>query len=120
VFTLLSSSLRLPQGACTQEIAKEHLNVNYACHDQLDSTPPKIPRQLLSDMDITREEEKALKIIEEATDAWRAEHDIPGTDSLLEMMQADEMQKRERSDTVSTYFSVSHDQKKARIYSIPK
>jgi hypothetical protein len=41
-------------------------------------------------MHITREEEKALKIKEEATDACREEHDIPGTDSLLEMMKADE------------------------------
>jgi hypothetical protein len=68
-------------------------------------------------MHITREEEKALKIKEEATDAWREEHDIPGTESLLEMIQAEEMQK-ERSDTVSTAFSDSHDPKRARIYLI--
>jgi hypothetical protein len=76
-----------------------------------DSTPPKIPRQLLADMHITREEEKALKIKEEATDAWREEHDIPGTESLLEMMQAEEMQKRGRSDTVSTVFLTAMTQK---------
>ena len=43
--------------------------------------------------------------------AWREEHDIPGTDSLLELMQAEEIQKRGRSDTVSTVLSDSHDQK---------
>ena len=48
--------------------------------------PPKIPRQLLANMFITREEEKALKVTEDATDAWRVEHDIPGTDSLLELI----------------------------------
>jgi len=85
-----------------------------------DSTPPKIPRQLLADMHITREEEKALKITEEATDAWREEHDIPCTESLLEMIQAEEIQKRERSDTVSTAFSDSHDPKRPQIYSIPE
>jgi hypothetical protein len=54
------------------------------------------------------------------TDAWREEYNIPGIDSLLEMVQAEEMQKRGRSDTLSTVFSDSHDQKKARIYAIPE
>ena len=71
-------------------------------------------------MHITREEEKALGIKIEATDAWREEHDIPGTESLLEMMQAEEIQKRERSDTVSTAFSDSHEPKRAQIYPIPE
>ena len=47
-------------------------------------------------------------------------HDIPGSESLLEMMQAEEIQKRGRSDTVSTTFSDSHDLKRARIYPIPE
>ena len=76
-------------------------------------TPPKIPRQLLADMHSTKEEEKALKITEEVTDTWREEHNIPGTERLLEMMQAEDMLKRGRSDTVSTAFSESHDQKRA-------
>ena len=50
-------------------------------------------RQLLADMHIRKEEEKALNIEEEATDSWREEHNIPGTESLLKMMQAEEMQK---------------------------
>ena len=73
------------------------------------STPPKIPKQLLADMHIAREEENALKITEEATHARREEHDIPGIDSLLELMQAEEIQKRGRSDTVSTVLSDSYD-----------
>jgi len=68
----------------------------------------------------TREEEKALWIKEEVTVAWREEHNIPGTGSLLEMIQTEEMQKSGRSDTVSTVFSDSNDQKKARICDIPE
>ena len=70
-------------------------------------------------MHITKEEEKAL-VKEELTVAWREEHNIPGAESLLELIQAEEMQKRGRSDTVSTFFSHSHDQKRARIYAIPE
>jgi hypothetical protein len=40
-------------------------------------------------MHTRKEEEKALNIKEEATDAWREEHNIPGTESLLEMVQAE-------------------------------
>ena len=69
-------------------------------------------------MDITRDEEKALGIKEKVTVAWREEQNIPGISSLLEMIQAEEMQKGGRSDTVSTVFSNSHDQKRARIYQI--
>ena len=43
----------------------------------------------MADMHIRKEEEKALNIKEEATDAWREEHNIPGTESLLEMVQAE-------------------------------
>ena len=59
-------------------------------------------------MDITRDEEKALWIKEKVTVAWREEQNISGTASLLEMIQAEEMQKGGRSDTVSTVFSNSH------------
>ena len=40
-------------------------------------------------------------------------NDIPGTESLLEMMEAEEQQKRDRSDTASTAFSDSHVPKKS-------
>ena len=57
-------------------------------------TSPKIPRQLMADMHITKEEKKALGIEEEVTACWREQHDIPGSESLLEMMQAEEAQKK--------------------------
>ena len=47
-------------------------------------------------------------------------NDIPGTESLMEMMEAEEQQKRDRSDTASTSFSDSHVPKRARIHSIPE
>jgi hypothetical protein len=65
-------------------------------------------------------EEKALGIKEDITVAWREEHNIPGTESLLEMIQAEKMQKKGRSDTLSTVFYDSHNQKRARIYVIPE
>jgi hypothetical protein len=64
-------------------------------------------------MHITSEEGKALNITEEATDALREEHDLPCTESLLEMVHTQEIQKRRRSDTVSTAISDRHDQKRA-------
>jgi hypothetical protein len=103
-----------------QTIWKYNALFHLTSEHSTDSTPPQIPRQLLADMHITKEEEKALGVKPEATDAWREEHDIPGTDSLLEMMEADEVQKRERSDTVSTAFSDSHDPKRPRICAIPE
>src|ERR1700683_193126 len=44
-------------------------------------TPPKIPRQLLSHMHITKEEEKALGIKEEVAVTWREEHNILGIET---------------------------------------
>ena len=41
-------------------------------------------------------EEKALNIAEKVTDTYREKNDIPGTESLLEMMEAEEQQKRDR------------------------
>jgi hypothetical protein len=42
-----------------------HLTIEHATG----STPPQIPRQLLVDMHIRKEEEKAFNIEEEATDS---------------------------------------------------
>ena len=72
----------------------------------------------MSHINITRDGEKAFGIKEKVTVAWRKEQNIPGTASPLEMIQAEEMQKGGRSDTVSTIFSNSHDLKRARIYQI--
>ena len=41
-------------------------------------------------------EEKALNIAEKVIDTYRKKNDIPGTESLLEMMEAEEQQKRDR------------------------
>ena len=40
-------------------------------------------------MHIRKEEEMALNIKQEATDAWRKEHNIPAIESLLEMIQTE-------------------------------
>jgi len=58
-------------------------------------------------MHITREEEKALGIKEDVTVAWREEHNILGTEGLLEMIQAEEMQKKKREIRCSfhTFYS---------------
>jgi hypothetical protein len=74
----------------------------------------------LADMHIRKKEEKAFNIAEKVTDTYRKKNDIPGTESLLEMMEAEEQQKRDRSDTASTAFSDSHVPKRARINSIPE
>ena len=59
-------------------------------------------------MDIMRGEEKDLGMKEKVTVAWREEQNIPGTASLLEMIEAEEIQKGGRSDTVSTVISNSN------------
>ena len=65
------------------------------------TTLPTITGQLLVDIFISKEEEKALKFEEEITDLYRKEYNIP--DTLLEMRE--EWEKRKRSDTVSTVSS---------------
>jgi hypothetical protein len=77
----------------------------------IDSTPPEIPRQLLADMHITRER-KGLK---EAADFW---HDIPGTESVLEMMQAEEPPKRGDQTKFPQLCLAVMTQKHLKIYSI--
>ena len=59
--------------------------MSLVCHDPLDFDLISVK---LGWRNITREEEKALKITEEATHAWREEHDITDTGSL-ELMQAE-------------------------------
>jgi hypothetical protein len=46
------------------------------------STPPSIPGQLLVQMFITKEEEKALGILEHDTDDWRRQNNIPDSDGV--------------------------------------
>ena len=76
------------------------------------STPPLIPGQLLVQMFITKEEEKALGISEHNTVDWRRENNIPDTDVVKLGLT------RKRSDTGSTAHSDSHDQKRNRLEEI--
>jgi hypothetical protein len=76
------------------------------------STPPSIPGQLLVQMFITKEEERALGISEHSTVDWRRQNNIPDSDGVQLG------QTRKRSDTVSTAHSDSHDQKRNRLKEI--
>ena len=76
------------------------------------STPPSIPGQLLVQMFITKEEEKALGIAERTTVDWRKQNNIPDSDGV-ELGQT-----RKRSDTMSTAHSDSHHQKRNRLEGI--
>ena len=67
-------------------------------HSDHDGTLPKIPRELLQSMFITRAEEKALQVTEEQTRVWRDDNEMPNTEGLLEMLE--EREKRSRSNTV--------------------
>ena len=77
------------------------------------STPSAIPGQLLVQIFISKEEERTLGIQEVATNTWREENNIPDSDSFQELLQ--NIQKRDRSDTVSTAFSDSHDPKRYKL-----
>ena len=63
-------------------------------------------------MFITKEEERALGILEHDTLDWRRQNNIPDSDEV-------ELGKtRKRSDTVSTVHSDSHDQKRNKLEEI--
>ena len=76
------------------------------------STPPSIPGQLLVQMFITKEKEKALGILEHNTVNWRKKNNIPDSD-VFELGKI-----RKRSETVSTSNSDSHNQKRNRLEEI--
>jgi hypothetical protein len=69
------------------------------------------------DIFVSKEEEKALKIEEDATDLYRNDHNIPDTDGLE--MRA-EWEKRKRSDTISTVSSDKHGSKRSKVDTIEK
>src|ERR1700729_2302729 len=73
------------------------------------STPPSIPGQLLVQMFIIKEEEKALGISEHNTVDWRRQHNIPDTDGFELWLT------RKRSDTISTAHSDSYDKRLEEI-----
>src|SRR6267154_4062642 len=65
-----------------QTIWKYNVLFHLASEHSTGTTPPKITGQLLVNMFVSKEEEKALKIEEEDTDWYRKEHNIPDTDGL--------------------------------------
>jgi hypothetical protein len=67
---------------------------------------------------MAKEEENALGIHERVTNSWRERNNIPDSDGFQELVQ--NMQKRDRSDTVSTSFSDSHDPKRSKLGGIPE
>jgi hypothetical protein len=72
------------------------------------STHPSIPGQLLVQIFINKEEERALGIPEHNTIDWRRQNNIPESDGIeLKLGET-----RKRSDTVSTTHSNSQYQKK--------
>jgi len=78
------------------------------------STPPSIPGQLLVQIFINKEEEKAPDIPEHNTIDWRRQNNIPDSDSdVFELGKT-----RKRSDTVSMSHSDSHDKKRNRLEEI--
>jgi hypothetical protein len=77
-------------------------------------TPPSIPGQLLVQIFINKEEERALGIPEHNTIDWRRQNNIPDSDGIeLKLGET-----RKRSDTVPTTHSNSQDQKRNRLQEI--
>ena len=101
-----------------QTIWKYNALYHLASEHSTGITPPSIPGQLLVQMFIQKEEEMALSIQETVTNSWREQDNIPDSDGFQEMEQ--NVQKRERSDTVSTSHSDSHDPKRHRLGGIPE
>ena len=83
-------------------------------HSIGDTSPP-IPGQFLVQIFITKEEERALGILEQATTRWRRQDNIPDSDGLKPSSQGTQVDKRNRSDTVSTANSDKHDGKRHRL-----
>jgi len=99
-----------------QTIWKYNALFHLASEHSTGTTPPTITGQLLVDMFISKEEEKALKIEEEITDLYRKEYNIPDTDGLLEMKE--EWEKRKRSESVSTVSSDKPGSKRPKVDTI--
>jgi hypothetical protein len=106
-----SSVSRVPQ-----TIWKYNALFHLASEHSTGTTPPTIPGQLLVDIFVSKEEEKALKIEEDTTELYRMDHNIPDTDGLLEMRE--EWEKRKRSDTISTVSSDKHGSKRSKVDTI--
>jgi hypothetical protein len=83
-------------------------------HSIGDTSPP-IPGQFLVQIFITKEEEGALGIQEQATKRWRRQNNIPDSDGFETSPQGPQVDKRNRSDTVSTDNSDKHDGKRHKL-----
>ena len=57
----------------------------------------------------------ALGIQEQVTTCWRRENNIPDSDGFEDYLQSPEVDKRNRSDTVSTVNSDKHDGKRHKL-----
>ena len=79
-------------------------------------TSPHIPGQLLVQIFITKGEERALGIQEQVTASWRRQNNIPDSDSFDTYLQGPQVDKRNRSDTVSTANSDRHDKRHKLVY----
>ena len=79
-----------------QTIWKYNALFHLASEHSTGTTPPTITGQLLVDIFVSKEEEKASKFEEEVTDLYRMHHNIPDTDGLLEMRKNG---KKERDQT---------------------
>lgn len=83
-------------------------------HSIGDTSPP-IPGQLLVQIFITKEEERALGIQEQVTTSWRRQNNIPDSDGFETYLQGPQVDKRNRSDTISTVNSDKHDGKRPKL-----
>lgn len=82
-------------------------------HSIGDTSP--IPGQFLVQIFITKEEERALGIQEQITTKWRRQNNIPDSDGFEAYLQGPQVDKRNRSDTVSTANSDKHDDKRNKL-----
>jgi len=91
-------------------------DVYHLIHDHsIGDTSPPIPGQLLVQIFITKEEERALSIQEQVTTSWRRQNNIPDSDGFETHLQGSQVDKRNRSDTVSTANSDKHDGKRHKL-----
>ena len=85
--------------------AINHLPVSHSEEDPKQAgkyKAPVISGDLMMDMFVTRKEEQWMKINQNATITFRREHDIPSSDGLESyIIQDEERQKRDRSNTLT-------------------
>jgi hypothetical protein len=71
-----------------------------------------LPLQLLIQIFITKENERALGIQEQVTTRWRRQNNIPDSDGFETYLQGpQQVDKRNRSDTVFIANSDKHDKR---------